>query len=66
MTTLFTLYYYKEIQLSVLILFDTECSIPFSECCIFVLYAVHSYMQLKLYHYSDINITIQNVRLAEK
>lgn len=29
-------------------------------------YAVHSYMQLKLYHCSDINITIQSVRLAEK
>lgn len=33
MTTLFTLYYYKEIQLSVLFLFKTECSIPFSERC---------------------------------
>lgn len=33
MTTLFTLYYYKEIQLFVLFSFKTECSIPFSECC---------------------------------
>lgn len=27
------LYYYKEIQLFVLFLFKTECSIPFSESC---------------------------------
>lgn len=31
MTTLFMLYYYKEIQPFVLFLFKTECSIPFSQ-----------------------------------